>query len=87
MCAVGVFIPDALYSPNLEGLGCLSKTIQNVLLEAGVVDAMDVTDHASARKNLLHTLQRLHDLTPVESWLRELQTVAEKFGLNYVQSS
>lgn len=64
-CAIGVLIPDELYTEDLEGLAASHPRIANLLRDL---------DHDVA---LCADLQRVHDLPPPSQWPQALITVAE----------
>jgi hypothetical protein len=82
-CAVGVFIPDALYSPDLEGFDA-----EHVLLACGLISERE--QRGSDRLDLLGHLQTLHDGAILHAddpalvrrlWARGLRRIAEEFDL------
>jgi hypothetical protein len=96
-CAVGVFIPDELYTPDLEGESSL-----HALAACGLIsedERRDYIFHYKSRLHLLVKLQLVHDLAalwpdrytpPVASrgpeavrafWASKLREVAQDFGL------
>lgn len=74
-CAVGVMIPDELYSPKLEGWSIFTVNFERVLRK---VLGRDV------HEDLPYVLQRVHDMYPVEMWFTKLNEIALDFGLSTV---
>jgi hypothetical protein len=82
-CAVGVFIPDELYSPELEGFDA-----EHVLSACGLISERE--QRGSDRLELLGHLQTLHDDAILHAddpalvrrlWARGLRRIADDFGL------
>jgi len=77
-CAVGCFIPDEAYDPDIEGVSCYDLRVRSLL-------PFKPDDYTLA---LLHMLQGTHDNR--ENWvdtqaMREaLARVAERFKLSFV---
>lgn len=69
-CAVGCLIPDALYTPNMEGtvVGCLP-------------DKFPALGFLSEHLDLLHDLQVMHDDSNVEEWECRLESIANAYTL------
>jgi hypothetical protein len=96
-CAVGVFVPDELYTPDFE-----DRTAWHVLSACGLISEDECRSYLSddgSRLDLLTRLQRVHDSAarwpdrytpPVASrgpeavrafWASKLREVAEQFEL------
>jgi hypothetical protein len=82
-CAVGVFIPDELYSPDMEGFDA-----EHVLLACGLISERE--QQGSDRLDLLGHLQTIHDDAILHAddpalvrrlWARGLRRLADEFGL------
>lgn len=70
MCAFGIFIPDDIYSPRMEG--CVASTIYvwpKTCLPIGL-------------KDLARDLQSTHDIYESKAWKARLRRVAELYDLN-----
>lgn len=72
MCAIGIFIPENRYSPDLEGWS-VSKAQARKMLDG--VFAEDVTN------SFLCDLQAIHDGGQVDSWPGQLFDFAPRNGL------
>lgn len=66
-CAAGIFIPDNLYLPDMEGTVWGSSIYHYRISE----------NH----KGLIRKMQYIHDDTPVDDWEVELKAYAEEYGL------
>ena len=73
-CAIGVLIPDDLYSPEFEG---------SQLMDLPWKIKRAVGFNTAAKRTLLCTLQKVHDNVPSYCWDDALQYVAEDFGLKF----
>lgn len=73
-CAIGVLIPDELYSPDMEGRG-IRRLAQYTDLRA-YLNMLD-----AATDNLLYDLQTVHDGFAVLDWPKRLERVAIQHGL------
>lgn len=71
-CAAGVLIPDALYSPLMEGLNIRQSVVHDGLEGVGP-DGL----------GLLGDLQRMHDTHDPHEWEVRLQRVAESWCLTF----
>lgn len=69
-CAIGVLIPDELYSPELEGNPAWSTAVCRA---AGLYEGV---------RHLAQCLQDVHDEREPDEWRRGLLCVAETFGLS-----
>ena len=69
-CAIGVLIPDTLYTASMEGLH-ISDVLKKFQLPE--LQQVDIT--------LLRTLQRIHDSYDVGQWEQKLETTATYFNL------
>lgn len=74
-CAVGCLIPDSLYHAELEGYAASSLEVGGVLQRAGVLDP------GCSYWDLLSALQKCHDHHAPQDWRLELNSIAERFGL------
>lgn len=72
-CALGCLIPDANYSPELEGYPVDNLAVVNALPFSLQPEGME----------LLGTLQALHDFVTPSSWYNELAKIAKKFNLQF----
>ena len=70
-CAVGVLIPDDVYTPHMEG-----KSISAVQSSAHALG------HLRRHMALLLALQQLHDTNLVGDWPRSLRETARFFNLS-----
>lgn len=66
-CAVGVLIPNRLYSKDLEGITSLDAALRSVLLRVGI---------RGPQVNFVHELQVIHDELEPAEWLAALTQVA-----------
>ncbi len=80
MCAIGVLIPDELYSKKIELSTASSNNVASVLIAAGVLDY-----NGSARSGFLCTLQTIHDKCNPSYWPRALKELADNRGLTMPQ--
>jgi hypothetical protein len=68
-CAVGVLIPDELYSVKFEGMKVCSPFLESLLVGYNIY--------------LLVALQELHDCSSVEKWEAGFKRIAEQFYIIY----
>lgn len=83
-CAVGCLIPDAVYTPDIEGAGipgAKDKTIRGKAL-SNVLKASGLPPTAW---DLLADLQEVHDDRPPEHWAEALTEVAHRYALTVPQ--
>lgn len=73
-CAIGVLIPDELYSSDFENL-----TIEELLVEEYF--PAQLREELSPHKELLSELQLVHDNCRVNMWSLELRGIAKKHNL------
>jgi hypothetical protein len=74
-CAVGILIPDTLYSEKLEDRMVTDSRVWEALEKAGIVRSRDM-------EALLVCLQVVHDSYRPVNWRAELREVAERFDLS-----
>lgn len=74
-CAIGCLIPDAKYSPMLEGATCDAIAIR----QAAGLDHFHVNERDYHSRDLLLKLQNVHDVHPVLSWPESLDELEEKY--------
>ena len=72
-CAIGIFIPDNLYTYKLE-----MTTVNFVWALIFPYEILSMYDRL-----FLHSLRNVHDECEVDDWERELKVVAEKWNLKY----
>ena len=72
VCAAGCLIPDALYSPKLEGTAVAEDSEPGELIIS-----------LGHNVQLVRDLQDVHDKYPVDGWEGELSAVAHEHGLVY----
>lgn len=81
-CAIGCLIPDAFYTPALEGYSALSQVVIDVLVAAGVLQHADQPGFIS----LLNRLQEAHDMKlrafGIEAWADKMRSIAAADGLS-----
>ena len=95
-CAFGVFIPDEVYSPDLEGYTCVTllEEAQRVLfdgeLDSGIRLSLAITPEFTRAmaplipfKNELRALQKIHDEGKPYQWAWLLNRFANEHGLNF----
>lgn len=75
-CAAGGLILKRYYSPNFENSGAGSAPVRNALSLSGV-------STTQSNLQLLHRLQRIHDLKPVSDWPKELENLAANESLDF----
>lgn len=75
-CAIGVLIPDDVYTSSLEGNTILS--VRNLYPEI-----IEKSGLATVNMYLLDALQTTHDAWDVRSWKVVLKKVAKDFNLDY----
>lgn len=75
-CAIGIFIPDEVYLPKMEGM-----SISN-LLASGLLPA-DLQDEFTHHHSLLSYLQGVHDAETLPRWEKGFREIANQFGLQY----
>lgn len=73
MCAVGIFIPDDIYSPEMEGSDIRSVTRNYAELPKDIFNQHNLP--------LLLDLQAVHDEVEVDFWTYKLAQVAFRHGL------
>ena len=69
-CAIGILIPDELYTPDLEDKTPTAAVV-HVVLEKALGESLSTED-----VQFLNDLQIIHDLTPPEDWEAELKHFA-----------
>lgn len=74
-CAVGVLIPDSVYTLALEG-ECIAGNNVRAALRLSSIDLGPAT-----MENMLSALQRVHDNDPVYYWAERLSHLAFNFHL------
>jgi hypothetical protein len=70
-CAIGCLIPDAIYSPSMEGYGV-----------RGLLTLYPQLFELFGDPTLLKHLQFVHDLLPVEDWKGALSGLAIAHGIS-----
>lgn len=75
-CAVGVLIPDELYSSKMEGYNLNNLMARNVI-------PSPLKEEFEANLPLLVRLQNVHDVRDVAGFERGFQDVATAFNLQY----
>lgn len=80
-CAIGCLITDDAYTSNLESNGAKSVAILSALARSGVLE--NTYNVAYEDAELLAKLQHLHDGRDPETWLYELQLLADNNGLEF----
>jgi hypothetical protein len=68
MCAAGCLIPDENYDKSMESTSWVE------LIKNGEVP--------SNHKDLIYSLQRVHDMFGVEEWPEKLNEIAKKYNLD-----
>lgn len=85
-CAVGVLIPDELYSSAIEGIPVDHFFLEEDALlpspEVAAVSAWFKRTFPDGQNRLIDELQVVHDSWKVEEWKDELAHVAYTFYLN-----
>ena len=79
-CAVGAFIPDALYSPDME-----NKNVDGMFMWCSVFGTANHRAFVAIMSRfepLLAALQKVHDDVHPVQWLFALKCVAKNFGLH-----
>jgi len=72
-CAVGALIPDALYSPRIEGY-----TVHRLIDEyPGIYNLFIDVDY-----NLLRHMQSIHDKVPINMWREKFIRLAQNYELS-----
>lgn len=84
-CAVGCFIADDEYTPEIEGLAWHSMF--QILMKATIeqmkfMARYNVANWPTQTNQLLVRLQVIHDESPVHLWARDLANLAKKSGLS-----
>jgi hypothetical protein len=74
-CAIGVLIPDALYSPQME-----NKTVDALLRRFPAIEA-HLKVESDADVNFLIGIQDVHDASSPDRWPEVLELLAEREGL------
>jgi len=69
MCAVGVLIPDSMYSRSMEGAAC------------NAVELRDVLDNLGINREFARRLQQIHDDVYLSNWHNEIKRFAVIHGL------
>src|ERR1700723_4178090 len=75
-CAVGVLIPDELYSPKME-----SQTYTQLV--NNIDTPQELVVRLSEHGNLLIRMQKVHDKSTTNQWEFEFRKVANDFHLQY----
>ncbi len=70
MCAFGIFIPDSVYKPEMEGKAASAELI------------WDATHLPDELMSLARDLQFCHDETMPEFWKERLAKIASNYRLN-----
>lgn len=74
-CAIGILIPDDIYTDDMEGLGV-----------GGLLDSYDISPtlpkYFMKHRDLLAALQLVHDKNDPEYWKGELVSVSTIFDLD-----
>lgn len=78
MCAIGCLIDDEHYSARVEGKTPDGVAAFEALFKSGISEEI-------IHSGLLHELQALHDLEPVEEWSYRLRWIARDHGLKHCQ--
>lgn len=73
MCAVGVLIPDDVYTDEMEGASAPS-----------IVQSYEGLKHFLPHMYLLDALQEVHDVKPINVWRDHLEQIANDFNLNTI---
>jgi len=76
MCAIGPFIPDDKYTPDLEGYSA-----NGVLEIIGLIKISPAWEEHLG--SLLRDLQAMHDNRPVHRWHEVAATIARKYNLQF----
>ena len=89
-CALGFILTDEAYSAELEGFGIRGANPSRLLADptdprSKVVQALqrskvDVRDPRLF--GMLQSLQKIHDIEPIQLWPRELKKLALRHGLS-----
>lgn len=83
-CAVGCLIPDAVYTPDIEG--CTMSSARNGTRKGEVLaDALEASGLPRSSWDLLADLQEVHDSRRPEYWADALTWVAKRYGLTVPQ--
>ena len=69
-CFAGIFIPDEIYNPKMEGC-----PIPQLVEDYNLFSEVDT--------DLLYSLQTIHDYTTATGWETRFKKLAEKRGLVY----
>lgn len=72
-CAIGVFIPDDVYTPDME-----NKSVGTLITYCPAVAEI----FAGVDQYLLRALQSVHDKSAPQCWLHALIRIAEREGLS-----
>jgi hypothetical protein len=73
-CAVGIWIPDGLYTPACEDASALSNSVRDKI-------RIDGAPPTGEELSLLRELQRIHDRSMPAAWPKRLREVARGWGL------
>jgi hypothetical protein len=75
-CAIGILIPDHLYTTNIESFPVIN--ICDVLEDAGL-------EMSPVMKEMLIKLQNIHDNCEVENWKHNLKDLSKFYNLEWPQ--
>lgn len=82
-CAAGVLIPDALYTPVMEGKSIISHNWNNLPVDR----QPEFVRWVGPLKQLVSSLQQIHDSYPVTSWEYLLNQLGDKYKLTYTPTT